>query len=283
MSSLPRSTLIKWGSAALSLVWLAVYVWFYLTNPFGGAAYDYADNWGLDLLTFFPAVAAAGMATLVALQFQPGEAPRRIWLTFAVGWWCWVGGEIAGMIYDYFYWDTSYPELTLIDLLWTTGYLFFGLALFYQFQTVYAEQERKSAKLYLALCAAALLLTLGLAYAARRNHLGEGVSNFALYLAILYPVFDLIEGGAALWLFLLFRRGKWGRPWWGLIAFAIADSISIYFWIGGDETLSKQIVQALYLFSDTTYVAGYLIVALAFLSHYYMLQWPPNATLSDRA
>jgi hypothetical protein len=277
-----RSTYIKWGSAAISLIWLAVYVWFYRANPFGGPAYDYADNWGIDLLTFVPALAAAGMATLVALQYQPGEIPRRIWLTFAIGWWCWVGGEIAGMVYDYFYWDTAYPELTLIDLCWSAGYILFGLALFYQFRAIYAEEEKNSTYLYLTLCAAALILTLGLTYLARRSGLGEDVSAFALYLAILYPVFDLVEGGAALWLFLLFRRGKWGRPWWGLIAFAIADSISIYFWIGGDEALSQKTVDILYLFSDTTYVGAYLIVALAFLSHYYMLQWPPASPKPNR-
>lgn len=274
MQNSSRFAWIKWSSAAISLLWLAAYMWFYYAEPLSGAGYDYTDNWAIDILTFIPAVAAASMATLVALQFDHSEAPRHIWLTFALGWWCWVTGEIAGMVYDYFYWDTSYPDLTLIDLFWSAGYLLFGLALFYQFRSIYAEENKNSTHIYLALCATALLLALGLTYAAQSHGLGKDVSDISLYLAILYPVFDLIEGGSALWFFFLFGQGKWGRPWWGLIAFAVSDSIGIYFWMGGDEILSRQIVDGLYFFSDTVYVAAYLIVALAFLSLYLMLQWP---------
>lgn len=178
------------------------------------------------------------------------------------------------MVYGYSYWETSSPDLTLIDLCWSTGYLLFGLVLFYQIQSIYTEENKSSTHIYLTLCAAALLPTLGLTYAARLYGLGKDVSDFSLYLAILYTVFDLIEGGSVLWLFFLFGRGKWGHPWWGLITFAIANSISIYFWIGGDEISSQQIVDRLYLFSDTAYVAAYLIVTLLFLSLYLRLQWP---------
>lgn len=274
-SSLKRVATIKQAALILSILWIAVYAWFYYAEPFAGPGYGYIDNWALDILTLIASVAAAGMATLVAGGFQPGEYPRRIWFSFAAGWWCWVAGEITGMVYDYYYWQTSYPDLTLIDAFWSAGYICFGLALFYQFRLIYSQEKTGGTWLYLALILAALLLTLGLSRWARHAGMGEGTSGFALYLSILYPVFDLVEGGAAIWLFFLFGRGKWGRPWWGLIAFAIADSINIYFWMGGEENLAENTVNLLYLFSDTMYISAYLIVALTLLSLFFVLHSGP--------
>jgi hypothetical protein len=273
---------IKWGSVGICLLLLFVYAWIYQAEPFDGPGYDYSDNWALDILTFIPAIAAAVMASLVTAQFRPGEAPRRIWQTFALGWWCWVAGEIAGMVYDYFYWDVPYPDLTLIDLCWSAGYFFFGLALFYQFRLIYSADKKSGINIYLTLLTAALLLTLGLTQLALRVGLGDDISWFALYLAVLYPVLDLAVGAAALWLFFLFGSGKWGRPWWALIAFAVADSINIYFWIGGGDNLADETLNAIYLFSDTVYVAGYLVLALAFLSMYLILRYELPSRFPDQ-
>lgn len=274
--NLLNPTLVKWTCAGISLVILALYVWMYQWEPFMEPdVFDYPDNQAIDLLTALSAIAAAALGMLVAGQFQPGEAPRRVWLTFSIGWWCWVAGEIAGMLYDRIYWFTDYPELTWIDLCWSLGYFFFALALHYQFQLIYSQGGGLRHSRFAMLVAIGLILTLILTLLAQRAGLGEGISWFALYLAIFYPVFDLACGVAALWLFFLFGRGKWGRPWWGLIAFAVADSINIYFWIGGGASLSQETTDLIYLFSDTVYVAAYLIVALAFLSHYFLLRFGP--------
>jgi hypothetical protein len=106
--------------------------------------------------------------------------------------------------------------------------------------------------------------------------LGEGISWLALYLAVLYPVFDLTEGGAAVWLSSLFGRGVWGRPWWGLIAFAVADSINIFFWVGENEWLPERAVAILDLFSNTVYVLGYMLTAIAFLVTYNLIRYGPG-------
>jgi hypothetical protein len=89
-----------------------------------------------------------------------------------------------------------------------------------------------------------------------------------VYLAVFYPVCDLLQGAAALWLSVLFGRGRWGRPWWALICFAIADTITTWFWLGGGANLPEGMQKLLYLFSDTFYIGGYLLVALAFLGNY---------------
>ena len=67
---------------------------------------------------------------------------------------------------------------------------------------------------YVLVIAVVLLATLGLTQWALAAGLGEGMSWFALYLAVFYPVCDLVVGLAALWLAFLFGRGAWGRPWW---------------------------------------------------------------------
>jgi hypothetical protein len=121
-----------------------------------------------------------------------------------------------------------------------------------------------------------LAITFGLTKLTMAAGLGEGISWLALYLAVLYPVFDLTEGGAAVWLSSLFGRGVWGRPWWGLIAFAVADSINIFFWVGENEWLPEPAVAILDLFSNTVYVLGYMLTAIAFLVTYNLIRYGPG-------
>jgi len=77
-------------------------------------------------------------------------------------------------------------------------------------------------------------------------------------------------------------RGYLGRPWWGLIAFAVADGINIFFWIGGYNWLSDQVYYSLDLFSNVAYVAGYLITALAFLAAHEHIERGITASASSR-
>jgi hypothetical protein len=247
------------------LVMLAIYTWVYYFEPLTPISEYLNDKVG-DSLVLIPAVLAAWWGTQLTRQFKPSEPPHRVWLTFSIGWWAWVGGEILGFVYDYFYWTTDYPELTLIDLCWSLGYIFFGLSLYYQFRLIYSWKTGRKSALYLLFIGLALAAAYGLAEWARRAGLGEGYSWFPLYLAILYPVFDVFEGLAALWLFFLFGRGYLGRPWWGLIAFALADSINIYSWMGGFDRTPDNIYNTFDLFSAIMYLAGYMITALAFFS-----------------
>lgn len=254
-----------WVAAFLSLVGLVVYGWVYYFEPFSEISKYVNDKIG-DTFILVPAVAAATLGLLLTRHFKPSEPPFRIWLTFTLGWWFWVGGELLGYVYDYFYWDVAYPEFTWIDFCWIGGYILFGLSLYYQFRLIYAGKKGHQTLQYLLLIALAALLAVGLTQWALAAGLGEGYSWAAVYVAVLYPVFDVVEGGAALWLFFLFGRGYLGRPWWGLIAFAFADSINIYSWMGGFDHTSETVYAAVDLFSALAYISGYIITALAFLS-----------------
>lgn len=254
---------IRWTIIALLV--LVIYAWIYYFEPLT-PIFDYWNDKVLDVITLIPAVAAAILGLRLTRHFLPSEPPHRVWFTFMLGWWAWVAGELLGFVYDYFYWYVDYPEFTLIDICWLAGYVLFGLSLYYQFRLIYLHKHGHKTALYLSYIALALLLTLGLTQLALGAGLGEGYSWWALYLAVIYPVFDLFQGAAALWLFLLFGSGYMGRPWWGLIAFTVTDAISIFFWMGGDRFLSEQAYYIVDLFAGVVYVAGYMITALAFLS-----------------
>ena len=266
---------VIWSGAAAAAILIAyAYVFYY--EPLSERFSPYWNDKLIDILTLIPALAAGLLGTLLTLQFARDEPPRRVWFIFTLGWWWWVAGEIGGFVYDAIYYLVDYPELTFIDLCWLMGYFFFGLSLYYQVRLIYRTQENGKTVSYLVLIGFGLALTFGLTELALKAGLGEGISWLALYIAVLYPVFDITEGGAAVWLSFLFGRGVWGRPWWGLIAFAVADSINIFFWIGGEKWLSEQTVILLDTFSNTVYVMGYLLTAIAFLSMYNVIRYGPR-------
>jgi len=263
-----RHSTRTWKWAAFSLVVLAVFGLNYWYEPISSLPIPFADYWDdkvTDVITLLAALATALLGGKLTRHFNSSEPPHRIWFLFTLGWWAWVGGELLGFVYDYFYWYVEYPEFTVIDVFWLLGYLFFGISLYLQFRLIYSHKHGAQGIRYLAYLAFSLLITLGLTQLAIRAGLGEGASWGAVYLAIVYPVFDLFQGAAALWLFFLFGRGWLGRPWWGLIAFAFADAINIFFWIGGYNWMSDQAYYLWDLLSTLAYLAGYIITALAFL------------------
>ncbi|MBK9211323.1 MAG: hypothetical protein IPL71_24760 [Anaerolineales bacterium] len=236
----------------------------------------------IDLLILIPAVGAAVAGTLLTYQFEKGEIPYRIWQAFTVGLWFWVAGEISGAIYDMLYWDTSYPEFSLVDLFWMLGYFFLGLSLYYQLTLVYGVKSRNR-RIYLGLVTLALLITAGLTTLAEKAGLGEGSVWIILFITVLYPVFDLTEGAIAIWLSFLFGRGQWSRPWWGLILFALADSVNTFDWLGGYDLISVSAQDTLNFLALIAYPLSYMVAGLALLSNYYILRYGENSGLLRRA
>ncbi len=239
---------------------------------------DYWPQLVADGLTIIPAIGAAIAATFLLRQFNADDKPRRIWFWFAAGWWSWVLGEICGMVYDIL--QAPYGEISYYDIFWTVGYFCFGLALFFQYRNIYSTERKNATVSYLVAVVIILLITLGFTQWALYAGLGEGISWFALYLAVFYPVCDLAVGLMALWLVFLFGGGAWGRPWWGLIIFAIADAINIFLWIGGERLIPENMAGFLDPLSSTIYNAGYLVVMLGFLFIIMLNFWPalPKST-----
>jgi hypothetical protein len=262
-------------SALASFTLLVVFAWIYFAAPISD---DYLNDKATDFLVILASAGAALAATRVAMLFDKSEAPWRIWWAFAIGFWCWLAGELSGLVYDSIYWETQYPDLTLIDLFWILGYFFLGLSLYYQYRLIYSisseggRQKKRGTRTYLGLVALGLMFTALLTNLAASTGLGEGYAWIILFITVLYPVFDLVEGTAAIGLSLLFGRGQWVRPWWGLILFALSDSINSFYWLGGYAWLSAGVQTVFDVITNMTYPAAYLIAGLALLVNYYMIK-----------
>jgi hypothetical protein len=217
--------------------------------------------------------------TLLTRQFEKGETPYHIWQAFTIGLWLWVAGEIGGMVNDALYWDTVYPDFSLVDMFWLSGYFFLGLSLYYQLGLVYGAKSRSRRRIYLGLVALALLVAAGLTHLAIKAGLGEGYAWIILFVTVLYPVFDLAEGATAIWISFLFRRGQWSRPWWGLILFALADSVNTFYWLGGYGFIPVAAQTVLNFISVIAYPASYMVAGLALLSNYFILRYGENSGL----
>lgn len=268
-----------WMGVLFSIILLTLIVWTYYVEPFSQFLSPFWSNNLVDVLILIPAVCAAIAGTLVMRQFEKSETPYRVWQAFAVGLWFWVAGEISGVVYDAIYWDSIYPDFRLVDIFWLFGYFFLGLSLYYQLRLVYGAQNRKGRRLYLGLVALALLITAGLTNLADIAGLGEGSAWIILFITVLYPVFDLTEGAIAIWLSFLFRRGQWSRPWWGLILFALADSVNTFYWLGGYDFISINTQNVLDFISLVAYPASYMIAGLALLSNYFILRYGEDSGL----
>ena len=268
-----------WIAVLASVILLILIVWVFYFEPFSQFLSPFWNNNLVDILILIPAVGAAMAGTLVMRQFEKNETPYRVWRAFTIGLWFWVAGEVSGIVYDAIYWDSTYPDFRLVDIFWLFGYFFLGLSLYYQLRLVYGAQNRKGRRLYLGLVALALLVTAGLTNMAARSGLGAGSAWIILFISVLYPVFDLTEGAIAIWLSLLFRRGQWSRPWWGLILFAWADSINTFYWLGGYDRIPVSVQDALDFISLVAYPTSYMVAGLALLSNYFILRYGEDSGL----
>jgi hypothetical protein len=266
-------------SAAVFALLLVFILWTFIAAPLSQILSAFWNDKLIDVLVLIPAVGAAVAGTLLTRQFEKGETPYLIWQAFTIGLWFWVAGEIVGMVYDAIYWYTIYPDFSLVDLFWLLGYFFLGLSLYYQLNLVYGSKNKGRRRLYLGLVAFALLVGAVLTNLAAKAGLREGSAWIILYITVLYPVFDLTEGAIAIWLSFLFGRGQWSRPWWGLILFALADSIDTFYWLGGYGFVSMTTQSILNFISVAAYPASYMVAGLALLSNYFILRYGEDSGL----
>ena len=275
---IPPSRILQFSAVAYVII-LGLIVWTFFAEPLSQTLSPYWNDKLIDILVLIPAVEAAIAGTLLTSQFDKREIPYHIWQAFTIGLWFWVAGEIGGMVNDALYWDSTYPDFGLVDVFWLLGYFFLGLSLYYQLRLAYGAKSRSRRRIYLGLVALALLVTAGLTTFAAKTGLGEGYAWIILFVTILYPVFDLTEGATAIWLSFLFGRGQWSRPWWGLILFALADSIDTFYWLGGYDLIPIAARNILNFITIIAYPASYMIAGLALLSNYFILRYGEDSGL----
>lgn len=266
-------------SVSISALLLVFIIWAYYSPFLTQNLSPYWQDKLIDALVLIPSIGAAVAGTLLTRQFEQGESPRKIWQAFTIGLWFWVAGEIGGTVNDALYWYTTYPDLSLVNLLWLLGYFFLGLSLYYQIRLSYGTRSQNDRFLFLGWMFLAVVAAAGLTTWAVKTGLGEDYTWIVLFITVLYPVFDLIEGGIAIWLSFLFGRGQWSRPWWGLILFALVDGIESFYWFGGYDYIVPAAQTALNFISVVAYPVSYMLMGLTLLSNYFIVRYGEESGL----
>lgn len=279
----PRSSRVTLRVAVfLATLWVILSIWIYVFEPMREENAEYLNLQVSYAPMAIAGLAAAVMSTLLVSCFQPTEQPFRVWLAFSLGWWLWAIGEAVSFVPRKMYWALpieQWPDYTIADFFWLAGYLSFLLALFFQFRLIYGYRRKTGIWYYFVIVFLILLVSLGVNQWVLKVGLASGRSWLATYISSFFPVADLTIGVAALWLLALFQRGKWGRPWGGLIMIAFADGMDVFIWFGGEAILKRfsedtHLLSVAFDFASVIlYVVGYLFVAITCLMNYYLARY----------
>lgn len=253
LPSLPRTLLIVFGLLLIAFIPIHAF------KPFPGYWSDQTLHLIIALTASITVIVGLGWV----FSFELGEPPQRVWIAFLAACAVWMAGEFVTILYTFFY--PTPADFTWMDPFWMMGYFLFSLALYYQYTLIFGSG--KGRWIYLGILLLILVMSLSLTLLARQTGFAEAdISTWVLFVAISYPLTDIVLGIAALRLLLLFRQGQLSLPWRGLVAFALGDTLNIVLWIGGQRFLDKALSDFLYLVSDVFYILGYMLIAWGFLT-----------------
>ncbi len=256
-----RPLLVFWG---LGILLLILYSAIYLVYPFRDAWND-AVLYVIYVIT----VSTPALAVTATLQlYDVNDLPRRVWLNFTIGFWCWVAAEFVWVSYSLL---VGYPPpLNLSDFFYLTGYVFISLGIYHQYLLLGQPATRWSRWMAFFFWGLAVLLALLMLA------LTGAFFDTAMFLQDLFGITDLLLGAAALAMLAAFRGGALARPWGGFIVLALANIF--YAWLSQTgayqvDTVSGDVLR---LISDLVYMLSYLVLASGFLYQYFLLRFGPR-------
>lgn len=257
---------------ALTLMagFIILYVLIYLFTPLPAPWSDIYLNLAIDI----PALLAAVFATLVWRTFSTDDAPRPVWLYFALGLWSWTIAEFSWTIIWLVQGDVPIPFIP--DIFWILAYIFLSLSFMFQYRLV-TRTGIRTELFWMAGAALAIvgatLITTGLIV---RNASGTEIHWSNTFFDIFYVYGDLGITLAALGLARLFGRGLWGRMWIALIVMTLSDALYSIVELSGLYALSAESGNLLSLVIDTLYALAYLILAMACYGQYLLVRHGPS-------
>jgi hypothetical protein len=262
------------AAIVVAVLFLGVYAIFYWFQPF-------SDIWNVILTDSFLVVASAGsamIATLILKRYDRADAPRTIWVYFAIGLWFWT---LAELVWGYLNVTRGEVPEGISDLFWISGYVFFAQALFVQYRILSHPNRRETSRLALAVTLILAVLYI-LIYGVLTSGIGKP-GNFGTAINAFYPAADLLLALVAFWLARHFMGGAFARPWFGLLAFLFADLL--YAWIEFSGLYSWSVNQAnlLSAMTDIAYLAAYLIFSLSILSQWAFLKYGMRSPTAPHA
>jgi hypothetical protein len=262
-----RRTILYLALVVLVAV-LVGYVYVYQAAPFSEAV----NNFLIAAADPVTALLAALAVTAVLLYYTREDKTYAVWLCFTIALWAWVAAETTFSVINLTTGDV--PGVGLPDVFWFVGYGLFSVALRSQYQLVYQTKIGWS-KVIAAWVGILVLNSLVLLLANfALGHNEVTLDNFVEYL---YATVDFALCIASMRLFMTFGGGKLSRPWLGLFVMGISDAVYALLNATGQYQVSSAAGTWLSIFTDTSYVAAYLLLGLGFLTQYLLLRLGPEA------
>ena len=270
-----NETSVRLLSAAViaALLFLMVYTFIYWVEPF-------TDLWNTTLTNMFLVLASASsavMATLIWRRYEPSDVPRKIWFYFTVGLWLWSAAELT---WGYLNITQGEVQKGVPDLFWISAYFFFGYALFVQYQ-ILAHPDRKQSQRLIVTGIGLLLALFLILYWVLTAGIGAPADSGTAINAF-YPAADLLLALVAFWLARNFMGGAFSRPWFGVLAFSIADLLYAWMELSGLYSWSVNASNALSTLTDVVYLAAYLVLGWCLLSQWVFMKYGLRSSLTTR-
>jgi hypothetical protein len=244
---------------AIFLVMIAIFAWTFAAAPFSEAVNSVILNGGTTLC----ALIAASILSLIPVYYQKDEAPRVIWIFFAISIWLWT---IAEAVWGYLYIrDGEVPVFSPADIFWLLGYIALTVSMARQFKLFSFSQNE-------TIVWKALAIWLGMLTIIMTTLLiTQSETPLADFFSYFYLLADAVVGILALYLVYAFRAGALAIPWVTISSFVFSDFIYIRLTESGiyDYVMSGISVA---LLADTLYVVAYLLVAWGGLEQYLLLR-----------
>jgi hypothetical protein len=271
-----HSSRYLWLAIAGAGLAIVAYIYLYEVQPLPG---PWNDNFAA-LLISLAAICGAVVVTFTWRRFPPADrGPRQVWGNFALALWLWAAAETV--VFGYYLLGLELPSLSVADILWLVGYVFFASALIHQYHLVYRTTRRREVGITLGVVGG--LLVVGVVITVLFQQFAPSDKTWLETLVtVLYPLLDLAVGLAALWLVYAFGAGLLGRPWLGLFVFALADALYAWLEVTGIYQGFVATANPLSLATDVMYLAAYLVIAIACGLNLQLLRsGPPSAAAPE--
>lgn len=265
----PKQAFLRSNMTVLlgALILIALYAIIYFVEPFS----PFVNNLTANMLSVVAALSGAIFASMVWAKYEKTDAPRRIWGNFAIGLWLWAFGDAIWGYLNLVLPDGEVPNNALNNIFWVIAYYFIGRALIAQYQILVQPTRRELTNrittVVLFWCSAFVLIFILLKFFSDSSAALDTMVN------AFYPASDLTLGLAALWLARNFRGGALGRPWIGLLVFALSDLMNAWLQLSGTYAWSLEQGNLLSGISDIIYFSAYLALGFGAFSQWAFLKY----------
>lgn len=254
---------------------ILLYALVYLLEPFS----DLGNQLVLGSLTVVASALVSIYATLIFRLFLPSDAPRAVWMNFAIGFWLWTAAEVLWLLRGLSIGAVAgtASRVTLAHLFWFVAYIFFSIALYRQHRIIATPRRAHGVWVVFAIWGVVIAASLLTMWAM------DGVFDFLTLIQYFFGFADLAVGIVGLSMLISFRGGALAWPWWGFLGLAVSNIVYEALDASMMASASTTTLLVLELFSELIYLGAYLVLVFGFYKYYLLLRYgPPVGELAMR-